>query len=203
VGLFRRRDETYNEQMLREAGLDPARVLGDPSPPQEPPPSPEPRKSLLDAVGVPHGVGVGPKEWDATVAVTAPGLDGDRIEFTTLPEGDIIVGEEQGETNLSDLADAVEEQLQPPYRAVAARQDGDLWGVGAKRIEVARIEFPEGDSLELSRKDSWDELRVDGESSDARIPRELEQLGQRVGGDFFVKAERIDGDLWEVRVSAL
>ena len=197
MGIFRRRQETLNEQLLREAGLDPAQVLADPPPPPGPP------KSLLARAGLPDGTGVSPKEWDGAVTATAPGIAGDRVDFTTLPDGDLIVSEEQGDADLSALADAVEEQLPPPYRAVATRQDGDLWGVGAKRIEVAQIPFAEGDTIELSRKDSWDEFRVDGEPSDAAVPRELERLGEAAGTDFFVKAERIDGDLWEVRVSAL
>ena len=41
--------------------------------------------------------------------------------------------------------------MSPPYRAVASRQDGDLWAVGAKRIEVAQIAFPDADKLELSQ----------------------------------------------------
>jgi hypothetical protein len=199
MGLFRRRQETLNEQLLREAGLDPAQVLGDAQPP---PPAPEPT-SVLATLGVPDGSRVGPKEWDATVAVEAPGLAGDRVEFTALPNGDLIVGEEAGDADLSPLADAVERNLHPPYRAVAARQEGDLWAVGAKRIEVVQFPFARGDSLELSSKDSWQEFRVDGEPTDAAAPAALEQVRERAGADYFVKAERIDGDLWEVRVSAL
>jgi len=200
VGLFRWRSETLNEQLLRQAGLDPAQALGD-SPP--PPPPFEPPKSVLAAVGLPDGSGVGPKEWDAAVAVAAPGLVGDRIEFTTIPNGDVIVGEESGDADLSPLADAVERSVSPPYRAVAARQDGDLWAVGAKRIAVAQIPFPDADKLALSQHGDDRELRVDGEPSDASVPRELEQLGAAAGDSFYVEAERIDGDLWQVRVSAL
>lgn len=194
MGLFRKRDETYNEQMLRAAGLLAAQ--------QEKPEELETEPTLLARAGLPDGAGVGPAAWDATSMVTAPGLPGERIEFTTLPDGDVIVSEEDGEGDVSPLADAVEEYVSPPYRAVASRQRDDLWGVGAKRIEVAKISFPDADSLELSRKDSWEETRVDGEQSDASIP-ELERLGERAGADFYVKAERIDGDFWEVRVSAL
>ena len=46
------------------------------------------------------------------------------------------------------------------------------------------------------------ELRVDGEQSDAAIPPELAELGEAAGADYFVEALRIDGDLWEVRVTA-
>jgi hypothetical protein len=198
MGLFRRREETYNDQMLREAGLfDEQR---DQPPEGEPTPEfdPFPRPSPTDL----HGTRVGPRDWDAATTAVAPGLSDDEVAFVALPGGDLIV-EEDGGGDLSPLADAIEQHVPPPYRATAARQNGDLWGVGAKRIEVAQISFEDGDVLELSHKDSWEELRVDGRPSDGRIPYELEQIGGRAGTDFFVKAERIDGDSWEVRVTAL
>ncbi|HZT92994.1 MAG TPA: hypothetical protein VE985_00760 [Gaiellaceae bacterium] len=201
MALFRRNKETLNEQLLREAGLDPAQVLGD----QQPlPPVPEPTPSVLATVGVPDGSRVPPKEWDTTAAVRAPGLAGDRAVFTTLPNGDLIVDEDAGDGDLSPLADAVERNVTPPYRAVATRQDGDLWAVGARRIMVARIPFPEGEKLELARRQGeHSELRVDGEPSNAPAPLELERLGEGAGEDFYAEAERIDGDLWEVKVTAL
>jgi len=187
VGLFRRRRETYNDQLLRDAGLD--RIQLD-------------QPTVLEKNGVPIGKAVGQPEWDVSVTATAPGLTGERIVFTALPDGDLLIDEEQGDADVSALADAVEKELGPPYRALAARQDGDLWAVLANGIEVERLEFPRADTLELSRKDSWQELRVDGEPSMGRA-QELERLGERAGPDFFVKAERLDGDLWEVRVTAL
>jgi hypothetical protein len=199
MGLFRRRRETLNEQLLREGGFDPAQALGDtPTSPQVDPP-----QSLLAALGVPDGSSPSPKEWDTALTLTAPGLAGDRIEFTTIPDGDVIVSEEDGDADLTPFADAVERRLSPPYRAVATRQAGDLWAVGAKRIAVAPIPFPDGEKLELSRNGDHAELRVDDEPSDAAIPPELAELGDAAGTVYFVEAERIDGDLWEIRVSAL
>lgn len=198
MGLFRRRRETLNEQLLRQAGLDPAQVLGDarPGPVRQPP-------SILAAAGVPDGSSLRPKEWDAAVTADVPGLAGNRIEFTTLPDGDVIVDAETGDADLSPLAEAVEQRIGPPYRAVAQRQDGDLWAVAAKRIQVAQIGFPGGDKLELSHHDDHGELRVDGEASDAVVPPELERLGEASGDSYYAEAERIDGDLWEVKVTAL
>src|SRR5262245_66504707 len=108
---FRRRKETLNEQLLREAWLDPDQALGDPPPP----PPLDPPKSVLATVGVPDGSRVEPKEWDAAVTVSATGLVGDRIDFTTMPNGDLIVGDETGDADLSPLADAVESHVTPPY----------------------------------------------------------------------------------------
>src|SRR5262249_35015403 len=160
-------------------------------------------KSGLASVGVVDGSGVGPKEWDAATMTIVPGLVGKRAAFTTLPNGDVIVDQEDGNADLSPLADAIEEHFPPPYRAVASRQTGDLWGVGAKRIQVVEIQFPSGGKLELSRHGEDDELRVDGEPSDAPVPAELEQVGGAVGDSFYVEATRIDGDFWEVRATAL
>jgi hypothetical protein len=200
LGPFRRRRETLNEQLLREAGLDPAQALGDT---QGKPAPLEPPKSLISQLGLPHDVRTGPKEWDAAVTVDASGLAGNRIEFTTIPNGDVIVSEEAGDADVSPLADAVEERVSPPYRAVAQRQGGALWAVAAKRIDVARIPFPAGDRLELSQHTGSGELRVDGEPSDSPVPPELERLGEDAGGSFYVEAVRIDGDLWDVKVTAL
>jgi hypothetical protein len=198
VGFFRRRKETLNEQLLREAGLDPAQALGDPQPP-----APQPSQSVLRTVGVPDGSTVSPKEWDAAVAVAAPGLAGDRVEFTTIPNGDLIISDEAGDADLSPLAEAVESHVSPPYRAVATRQDGDLWAVGAKRIQVAQVPFPDGEKLELARHGDERQFRVDGEQSDAAVPPELARLGEAAGDSFYVETKRIDGDLWEVRGTAL
>jgi hypothetical protein len=35
------------------------------------------------------------------------------------------------------------------------------------------------------------------------VPLQLAALGEAAGDDFYVEAERIDGDLWEVRATAL
>jgi hypothetical protein len=128
---------------------------------------------------------------------------GNRIEFTTIPNGDVIVSEEAGDADLSLLADAVEQRVRPPYQAIAQRHDGDLWAVAAKQIRVMQIFFPAGDRLEFSQHLDHGELRVDGESSDALVPPELERLAEGAGDSYYVEAERIEGDLWEVRVTAL
>jgi len=204
VGLFRRKQETLNEQLLREAGLDPGQALGDPAPATEPEPDPPTPPSFPTRdVGRDWIEGkAAPREWDAVATASVPGLAGDQVEFTTLPNGDVIVEREKGDGDLSPLADAVEKKIDPPYRAVAARQNADLWGVGAIEILVAKIRLADGDAVELSANDGEQEVRVDGEPSDAEVP-ELVRLGEQAGADYCVEAKRIDGDFWEVEVSAL
>ena len=132
-----------------------------------------------------------PREWDLTQAVEVPGIEGDAATFVALPDGSLLV-EEGTDSSLQPLADAIEQELQPPYRARAARQRGDLWAVQARKIEVVELRNPpEGDTIELTR----DTLLVDGER--ASVCPELEGRGD------VVRAERLDGNLWEVRASAL
>jgi hypothetical protein len=194
VGIFRKK-ETYNEQMLREAGLD--RVVFN-TPPVLPG-----LPQTVDWTALTRDGRLGPKDWDVATTANAPGIAGNLVRFTALPSGDLIVSEEDGDGDLSPLADAIEARLSPPYTAAASRQDGDLWGIGAKQIEVEEFAFPGADALELSQSDGVTELRADGEPSEAAPPVELQRLGEQAGPDFCVEAERIDGDYWEVRTSPL
>ena len=58
-------------------------------------------------------------------------------------------------------------------------------------------------SLDLAKtSDANPELRVDGERVFGSVPA-LEARGERAGTEYAVHAERLDGDLWEVRVSPL
>ena len=132
------------------------------------------------------------REWDVTQTVEAPGIEGDAATFVVLPDGSVLV-EDGADSSLQPLADANEQELQPPYRARAARQRDDLWAVQAKRIRVVQLRNPpQGDTIELTR----DGLVVDGERAFGSVP-ELEGLGD------VVRAERLDGDLWEVTASPL
>lgn len=170
--LFRR-NEPLHERLAREGGLVER----------------EPRAPWRE-VGI-HGM-QRPREWDTTVTTEVEGIDGDAATFVVLPDGAVLV-EDGPDSSLRALADAVEQELQPPYRARAVRARANLWAVQAKRIEVVEIPSgPKGDSIELSR----DGVLVDGERIFGSI-RELEGRGD------VVRAERLDGDLWEVTASAL
>ena len=151
-------------------------------------------------VGI-HGMQRG-REWDATQTVEAPGIEGDAATFVVLPDGSVLV-EEGSDSSLQLLADAIEHELQPPYRARAARQRGDLWAVQARRIEVLSLpDASAGDAIDLTRTQDDRVLSVDGERIFGSLPA-LEKRGEREGRDYAVHAERLDGDLWEVRASAL
>jgi len=189
VGLFGRR-EPLHERLAREGGL------GTHEEPQQVDPRP-----AWQETGV-HGMARA-REWDATVTVEAPDVEGDRATFVALPDGSLLL-EDGPDTDLSPLAAAVEQELQAPYRARAARQGERLWAVQARRIGVLKIRnAPEGDTLELTHThNDGTELKADGVRLFGSV-RELEERGAREGPEYSVHAERLDGDLWEVRAAAL
>jgi hypothetical protein len=206
MGIFRRRkDETLNEQMLREAGI------GEQEPAEETDP-PEPLDPYVGTYPADQALGrwpgylshamARPAVWDLVTSVRVTGISGDAVEFATLPAGDVIVDTETGDADLSPIADTVEKQLKPPYRVLARREDDDLWSVAARAIDVVELKFDGGDEIELVENEGTTELRVDGTPWKQEIP-ELERAGETLGADFVVQADRLDGDLWEIRASAL
>ena len=213
MGFFRRRnEETLNEQLLREAGLDAPQTepMSELAPEQDPDteqPAPvDPfagRYPADDPAAIWTRAMARPGRYDATFTMHAEGIPGDAVEFATLPSGDIIVDTEQGDADLSPLADAAERHLHAPYRVVARRQSGDVWLVALREIDVLELDFDGGDEIELACNDGEIDLRVDGKTWNGRIP-ELERAGEAAKGeDYVVQAERLDGKLWEIRLSAL
>jgi hypothetical protein len=107
-----------------------------------------------------------------------------------LPDGTLL-----GDKAQAPLAAALE--LKPPYRAEAVRRDEELWAVAARKIELAHFTH-DGQQVELTVVGGERTLTVDGEREWGTIP-ELEQPL----ASYAVQARRLDGDLWELRVSAL
>jgi hypothetical protein len=143
------------------------------------------------------------RQWDAVATASLPDLPGDQLEFTVLADRTILADDSVPEGALAPLADAVEQMLEPPFRAVAARRDGPLWGVAANAIEVVELreEVP-GDSVSLSRQGGERTLLVDEQPGWSSIPT-LEALGAARHEDFALRAERLDGNLWAVEVNPL
>jgi hypothetical protein len=184
---FRRREEPLHERLAREGGLG--------SPGEPPPHDTTPRWGAAGIHGVPRA-----REWDATGLAEAPDLDGDDASFVALPDGTLLV---EADGDHEPLADALEGQISPPYRAEAVRRDERWWAVAARRIEVSELpaDVP-GDRIELTVNEDERSLRVDGMPSFGRVPA-LEQVGAARGVSYVLEAERLDGRLWEIRVAPL
>jgi hypothetical protein len=194
----RKKEETYNEQLLREAGLE----AEQPPPPADPPAGPpaDPLAGTYPAQNAPFAWLRGmarPAEWDVYTTAEAPEIGGDSVSFAALPTGDLIVDDEQGDADLSPLAEAVEKQLQPPYRAIGRKEEGSLWSVAARRIDVRRLAVPEGDEVELVVRDGERTVSIDGAPSDVAL------AGLAESGDYVAHGTRLDGDLWEIQVNRL
>jgi hypothetical protein len=214
MGLFRRRrEETLNEQLLREAGYDSS---GKPAAPQEDEPAarsendtvnaPAPwlveQPGPMDPRGGVYGAAARPRVWDIVTSAEAPELNAQRYEFATVPDGSLIVDDTCDE-DLSRLADAVERELKPPYRALAVRSDDRWWMVSARNVNVVALPV-DGEELELTEVGGERHFVVDGTAKNAaRAPTRLVTLGQNEGVDYAVQAQRLDGDLWEVTPTAL
>jgi hypothetical protein len=191
VGFFRRQ-ESLHERLAREGGLLAEQAEAEPL---------DPRPPTLET-GI-HGM-PRPRTWDATLTADVEEVDGDAVTFVALPDSTLLVEDGPEDVRVEPLAEAVEREVAPPYRARAVRQGESLWAVQAKRIEVLSLpDAPQGDVLDLTRTpDDGAELRVDGERVFGSVPA-LEERGAKESSSYAVHAERLDGDLFEVRASAL
>jgi hypothetical protein len=184
--LFRRR-EPLHERLAREGGLGGTPASLDPRPPWQ-------------ETGV-HGLHR-PREWDVTTNVDAPDVEGDAVRFVVLPDGTLLV-EEGPDEGLEPLAAAVEKDLAAPFRARATRQRDTLWAVQGRRIEVLELrEGLEGDAIDVTHTADGTTLTVDDARTFGSLPA-LEERGAREGREYNVHAERLEGDLWEIRAAAL
>jgi hypothetical protein len=194
---FRRR-EPLHERLIREGGLAREPVEWEPK-----------HAGLhlagdvaaLDSVGITglHRL----REWDATAAVEMPDLAGDEVEFVVLPNGSIVAREEVDRASLAPLVEALGGELRRPYRASGVRRHEDVWAVAAKQIEVVELRPDvEGSELELVSRGGERSLTVDGGRAFGSIPQ-LEQLAASRSPEYVVHASRLEGSLWEVRISPL
>jgi hypothetical protein len=142
------------------------------------------------------------RRWDAVVTVDAPELHGDELEFSSLPDGSLVVDADD-DRGVEALATAVEAELAPPYRAHAVRRTEALWVVGAVATEV--LELPEaidGDEIELVVRDGERSISIDGERIFGSVPT-LELHAEARHDSYVARAERLEGALWEVEVLPL
>jgi hypothetical protein len=182
MGLFRR-SKPLHERLAEEGGL----VERSPRQPLY--------TGAIRETGI-HGV-PREREYDAVVTVEAPDVDGAGARFVTLADGTLLV--EEGDGDFAALADAIEQEMKPPYRALATRRGETQWAVGAHQLRVVELPEPGGDEVELALHGDERTLVIDGERVFGTIP-ELERL---TDGDSVIRAARLDGDAWEVRVDPL
>jgi len=200
-----RRKETLNERLMREAGLEHEPV-------ELPQATDEGRAELEESWFGDRSLtlferlsgevtAARPRRWDAVVSAEAPDVDGHEVEFVTLPDGSLVIDEEQGDADLTPLAEAIERQVAAPYRARGVHRGNGVWALAVRKIEVASF-AADGDEIDLSEHDGVRSLVVDGVSRFGSVP-ELEAIGRRQGEAYVVRARRLEGEMWEVSADPL
>ena len=189
MGFFRR--ERLHERLAREGGLD------------EPAPAPEPIDVGPPEPGLPgyHGM-QRPRRWDAVVMAEAPELPGKEVTFVVLDDGSVILDEELPEPAVEPIAEELDPLIDAPYRVEAVRRHGDVWAAAARRVDVVELPGAEGEHVTLTMQGGTKSFAVDGHLEFGTIP-ELERFASERYDSYVADANRLDGDLWEVRVSPL
>jgi len=182
VGLFRR-SKPLHERLAEEGGLV-ERSRGRP-----------PFTGVIGETGI-HGV-PREREYDAVLTTDAPDVQGSNAQFVALADGSLLI--EEGDGDLTPLADAIEQEVKSPYRASAVRRGETQWVVAGHGLRVIELPEPGGDEVELALHGDERTLVVDGERVFGTLP-ELEALAD---GDSVIRAARLDGNLWEIRVDPL
>ena len=198
MGLFRR-SRPLHEQLADEGGLTASLRLppADPGTAAQPPGWDGEARGEAGIHGVPRA-----RRWDVVTSADAPELQGDKIGFVALPDGTLIVDHDEPDGALTPLAEAIETSVPPPYRAEAVRRESTLWAVAAARIAVVEVPGLAGDHAELVAGPDGDAFAVDGHPVHERPPAFV-QAGQAQGAGYVVRAERIDGDFWQVEALPL
>jgi hypothetical protein len=180
LGWFKRKP--LHERLAEEGGL------------VEPPTRPI-FTGVIPETGI-HGV-PRQREYDAVVTAEAPDVEGSTARFVGLEDGSLLI--EEGDGDLTPLAEAIEREVVAPYRATAIRRGDTQWAVAAHGLRVVELPEPGGDEVELVIRGDERTLVVDGNRSFGTLP-ELEKLADQ---DSVVRAARLDGALWEIRVDPL
>ena len=134
--------------------------------------------------------------------VEAPELLGDDVAFVVLPDGSAIIDDDLPEPAIEPLAEELDNVVEAPYRVEAVRRHGQVWAAAARRIEVLEIPGVDGEELMLTMRDGTKTLAIDGRPEFGTVP-ELERLASERYDSYVAEAKRLDGDLFEVRVSPL
>ena len=131
---------------------------------------------MLTALGrgaaIPGVMGVGPgRTYDAVVAAHAAGRSpASAVTFVALEDGTLVVNEDVPDGSLAPVADALEEMVAPPYRAAAARNEGDLWTAVAESVRIVELPGVGGDKVDLTVVDGERTLTVDAEQTIRALP---------------------------------
>jgi hypothetical protein len=115
-----------------------------------------------------------------------------------------LIGLHGPEDAMEAAARALASELEPPYRALTVRREGDMWAVGAVAIEVAELPADtEGEELMLTVTQEGERaLEVDGRPTLEGIEALERAAGDRYDA-YVLRATRLDERLWEIGIDPL
>lgn len=135
--------------------------------------------------------------WDAIATTRAADLLLDTVTFVALGDGTLVVDDDVPDGSLTPLAEAIEEELTPPYEAAAVRDEQGVWAVAAHGVLIAAAEPGDTETVELARVGDELTVKVDGaDAPAASAPRGLLELLDAAEGDAALTAERLDDATW-------
>jgi len=198
IRLFRR-NEPLHKQLAAAGGLDDGATRTAPA--AQPPGFDGEQRGEPGIHGVPRA-----RRFDVVTTARAEGVSGDHVRFVTLADGTAVQtsdeDERQRDDALAPLQQAVEATVDRPYRAEAVRRGPDLWAVAARHVELVKAPGLAGEEAELVSTGDGRSLHVDGQPRFGSVPA-LEQVGERQGPEYVVRAFRVVDDLWEAQAAAL
>jgi hypothetical protein len=103
--------------------------------------------------------------------------------------------------SLAPVANQLEEMVTPPYRAAAARNEGDVWTAVAETVQIVELPGIGADEVELTVVGGERTLTIGDEQVDRALPA-LDAFADGQG-DVAIHAERVDGDLFALDVFPL
>lgn len=152
------------------------------------------------------GVERPPAPWDTVTAARAPEVPGETLSFVALGDGTLVVDDDIPDGSATPLAEAVEQELAPPYEAAAVRREDEdgLWRVAAVGVLIAPAGPGGAERVELARVGDVVTATIDGVDADAAVaPRGLVDLLGGREGDAALTAERLDEATWVAQRWAL
>lgn len=135
----------------------------------------------------------------------------DELELRAFP--DEVVAPGVPDEAARSIAAELDRELERPYEALAVRRGATAWMAGAKRVnaELAHLAGVPATSVEVAvSPDGERSAAVDGEPLDVLVDpaldaalRGLERRGAARFQAFVVRADKLDGERWQLTIDPL
>ena len=133
----------------------------------------------------------------------APDLPGSEVTFVVLDDGSVILDDELPEPAVEPIAEELDQVIDAPVpRGGGAQARRGLGRCSALHRRARATRRRRESTLMLTMQDGTKSFSVDGSPEFGTVP-ELERFAAERYGSYVAEASRLDGELWEVRVSPL